>query len=233
MVQQSQSDAFPVSQAIADREAPARSRSGKDRRGDILDAAAKVITQRGLAEARIADVAELASVSTGLVLYYFESKERLLSEALMQLNDRYYLRVSRELGGLATAREQLERLIDLSVPGLLPGEDRREEWVLWVEVWAKALRDPVMAKEREILDRRWRDSIATVIRAGQASGEFPQGDAEEIALRLASMMDGLSIQVVMNDATVTPERMKRTCMQVAEREVGFGISDGREDVDEG
>ncbi len=196
----------------------------QDRRTEILGAAARVITARGLAETRIADVAADAGVSPGLVIYYFETKDRLLAEALAQLNDRFYLQVSRNLSGLASAREQLERLIDLSVPGLLgEEEDRREEWSLWVEVWGRALRDPAMASEREVLDRRWRDSIATVIRTGQASGEFPRGDANDQALRLAGLMDGLAIQVVLNDAVVTPERMKRTCMEVAAREIGFEL----------
>ncbi len=193
-----------------------------DRRTEILEAAARVITERGLAETRIADVAADAAVSPGLVIYYFETKDRLLAEALAQLNDRSYLQVSRDLRGLTSAREQLERLIDLSVPGLLgEEEDRREEWSLWVEVWGRALRDPAMAREREVLDRRWRDSIATVIRGGQGSGEFPSGDADDQALRLAGLMDGLAIQVVLNDTVVTPDRMKRTCMEVAAREIGF------------
>ena len=37
-----------------------------------------VITDRGLAETRISDIAERAGVSPGLILYYFESKDRLL-----------------------------------------------------------------------------------------------------------------------------------------------------------
>lgn len=194
----------------------------EDRRAQILDAATAVIFERGLADSRIADVAERAGVSAGLVLYYFESKERLLTEALAHLNDRFYLQVSRDMRDLPTARAKLERLIDLSVPGLLEGDDdRRDEWALWMEVWGRALRDPQMAKEREVLDRRWRETMATVIRDGQESGEFPAADAEELALRLTAVMDGLSVQVVLNDAVVTPERMKQTCLDVAAREIGF------------
>ena len=58
----------------------------KDRHQEILDAAAKVITDRGLAETRISDIAEEAGVSPGLILYYFDSKDRLLAEALTYAN---------------------------------------------------------------------------------------------------------------------------------------------------
>jgi len=196
----------------------------RDRHQEIVEAAARVITERGLAETRIADIAEQAGVSPGLILYYFESKDRLLSEALTYANDQFYLRMSREIRRIPSAREQLRRLVDLSVPGYLPEYGRLDEWALWIEVWVRALRDAEMAKDREALDQRWRNQIAEIVRTGQASGEFTSAvPAEELALRLACLIDGLAIQVVMNDPQVTPERMHRTCMEVAANELGFRL----------
>ena len=197
--------------------------TARDRHQEILDAAARVITERGLAETRISDIAEQAGVSPGLILYYFQSKDRLLSEALTFANDRFYLRTSREMRRIPSARAQLERLIDLSVPGYLPEYERLDEWALWIEVWVRALRDPDLAKDREVLDKRWRSSIADIIRTGQRSGEFPTGDADEIALRLGSLIDGLAIQVIMNDSEVSPERMRGACLDVAARLIGFEL----------
>ncbi len=200
-----------------------RQKPTKDRRQEILDAAARVITERGLAETRISDVAEAAGVSPGLILYYFDSKDRLLSEALTYANDQFYLRMSREIRRIPSAREQLRRLVDLSVPGYMPEYGKLDEWALWIEVWVRALRDSEMAKDREALDQRWRQSIADIIRAGQATGEFGPGDADELALRLGSLIDGLAIQVIMNDSQVTPERMHRACMEIAARELTFEL----------
>lgn len=200
-----------------------RPKGTKDRHHEILDAAARVITERGLADTRISDVAEAAGVSPGLILYYFESKDRLLSEALTYANDQFYLRMSREIRRISSAREQLRRLVDLSVPGYLAEYGKLDEWALWIEVWVRALRDPQMAKDRELLDQRWRQSIADIVRAGQASGEFAAGDADELALRLGSLIDGLAIQVAMNDSQVTPERMHRACMEVAANLIGFEL----------
>jgi AcrR family transcriptional regulator len=193
----------------------------KDRHQEILDAAARVITERGLAETRISDIAEQAGVSPGLILYYFDSKDRLLAEALTYANDQFYLRTSRDIRRIASAKEQLRRLIDLSVPGYLPEYGRLDEWALWIEVWVRALRDVEMAKDREVLDQRWRAQIAEIIRAGQASGEFVEGDADALALPIAALIDGLAIQVIMNDSTVTTERMHRSCMEVASHVLGF------------
>ncbi|HEX6332536.1 MAG TPA: TetR/AcrR family transcriptional regulator [Actinomycetota bacterium] len=204
--------------------ATGNAKATKDRHREILDAAARVITERGLAETRISDIAEQAGVSPGLILYYFDSKDRLLAEALTFANDQFYLRTSRETRRMATARDRLRRLVELSVPGLLPEYGRLDEWALWIEVWVRALRDADMAKDREILDERWRAQLADIIRSGVSSGEFSSDtDADELALRIASLIDGLAIQVVLNDSTVTPERMFRTCMEVAAHELGFEL----------
>jgi hypothetical protein len=136
------------------------------------------------------------------------------------------MRTSRELRRIGSAREQLERLVALSVPGLLPEYERLDEWALWIEIWVRALRDPEMAKEREVLDRRWRQSISEIVRHGQTTGEFPSSvDAEETAMILGALIDGLAIQVLMNDSEVTPQRMYRAVMDVAAREIGSELGE--------
>jgi AcrR family transcriptional regulator len=203
----------------------ARQKQAKDRHQEILEAAARVITDRGLAETRISDIADRCGVSPGLILYYFESKDRLLVEALTYANDQFYLRLSRELRRMTSAREQLERVVELSVPGLLPEYERLDEWALWVEIWVRALRDPDMAKEREELDRRWRQSIADIVRRGRSTGEFPDGqDADDLGLVIGALIDGLAIGVLMSDTASTPEKMQRMCMDVASKLIGFTLA---------
>jgi len=202
-----------------------RQKQSKDRHREILEAAARVITDRGLAETRISDIAERCGVSPGLILYYFESKDRLLVEALTWANDNFYLTQSRELRRMTSAREQLDHLITMSVPGLLSDSDRLDEWALWIEIWVRALRDPAMAKEREVLERRWRQSIADIVRHGRSTGEFPENgvDADELGLRIGAFIDGLAIQVLMNDTNVPPERMELACREVAASLIGFAL----------
>jgi AcrR family transcriptional regulator len=205
--------------------ARARQRQSKERHQEILEAAARVITDRGLAETRISDIAERCGVSPGLILYYFASKDRLLIEALTYANDRFYLGLSRELRRMSSGRQQLDRLIELSVPGLLPEFERLDEWALWIETWVRALRDPAMAKEREVLERRWRQSIADIVRHGRSTGEFSENgvDADELGLRIGAFIDGLAIQVLMNDTSMSAERMQQVCREVAASMIGFSL----------
>jgi AcrR family transcriptional regulator len=199
-----------------------RQKPQRDRHQEILETAARVITDRGLADTRIQDIAEACGVSPGLILYYFESKDHLLVEALTWANDQFYLRTARELRKMPSAKDRLARVIELSVPGFLPEYDLLDEWALWLEIWVRALRDPSMAKEREMLDRRWVQSIAELIRYGRQTGEFPADglDADDIAMQLSAMTDGLAIQVMLNDTVTTPQRMYDICTDVAERLIG-------------
>jgi AcrR family transcriptional regulator len=200
-----------------------RQKQQRDRHQEILEAAAQVITDRGLAETRIQDIAARCGVSPGLILYYFESKDRLLVEALTFANDQFYLRLSREMRRMASAKDRLGRLIDMSVPGLLEEYSFLDEWALWLEIWVRALRDPEMAKEREALDRRWVQSIADVIRFGRQTGEFPadRHDADDLAMQIGAVIDGLAIQVLLNDTVLTPRRMQEIVTDVATRLIGY------------
>ena len=196
----------------------------KDRHQEILEAAARVITERGLADTRISDIADRCGVSPGLILYYFESKDRLLVEALTAANDQFYLRLSRELRRMPSAREQLDRVIELSVPGLLPEYSFLDEWALWLEIWVLALRDPAMRKEHEVLNRRWRQSIVDVIRHGRTTGEFPDGsDGDELATQIGALIDGLAVQVLMDGSDLTPDAMLRSCREACAKLIGYAL----------
>jgi AcrR family transcriptional regulator len=183
------------------------------RRPAILTAAAEVISERGVQNTRISDVAERAGTSAPGVLYWFPTKDQLLAEALQFSDDRFYESLTSELEALSSPTDRLARLIEL-----WPAEGDGET-VLWMELWVRALRDPQLAKTRERLDRRWREAIADVVRDGQASGEFGGDDADDLALLLGAVLDGYAIQLALGDPAVTSDVVRRHCLQLAMRGV--------------
>ena len=94
------------------------------------------------------------------------------------------------------------------------------ETVLWMELWVGALRDPHLHTTRERLDRRWRATLADVVREGQAQGEFGPADPDEFALLLGAVMDGFAIQVALGDPDVPPGHVRRECVALAEARLG-------------
>ena len=61
-----------------------RPRVEQHRKPQIVAAAAEVLYERGLFDTRIGDIADRAGTSSATILYYFESKDRLLEEAVDQ-----------------------------------------------------------------------------------------------------------------------------------------------------
>ena len=55
-----------------------------------MEAAVHVIGERGYCDTRIADIAARAGTSSALVIYYFESKDRLLAEALSYSEEQFF-----------------------------------------------------------------------------------------------------------------------------------------------
>ena len=187
---------------------------GHVRRPAILAAAAEVISERGVNGTRISDVAERAGTSAPGVLYWFESKDQLFAEALTFADDRFYEELAAEMERLGSARERLLRVIEL-----WPAEGDYET-VLWMELWVGALRDPHLHATRERLDRRWRATLADVVREGQAQGVFGPADPDEFALLLGAVMDGFAIQVALRDPDVAPGLVRRECVALAEARLG-------------
>ena len=59
-----------------------------------------------------------------------------------------------------------------------------------------------------------------MIRAGQGAGEFGDADADEAALLLSSLLDGLAVQATLHDPDVARERMIRCAFGMAESLLG-------------
>ena len=205
------------------RRARGRRRLSQERRGQILEATARAITERGLADTRVSDIASRAGTSAGLVLYYFGSKDRLLAEALTVAEERFFARVAAELAGIASARQRLVRVVELSCSsdGDTWEDDFRGEMLLWLELWTRSPRDAELGRNRQALDRRWRMVLAEIVADGTASGEFRTVDADDFAVRFSALMDGLAVQVVLEDPEVSIDRMRELCLATAAAELGF------------
>ena len=116
------------------------------RKPQLLAAAAEVIAERGFAATRIADVAERAGTSAPGVLYWFDSRDALLAEALSFAERAFHDDLAAALEPLEDPRARLATLIERSVGG--------DDWVLWIELWTRALRDPQMSRVAPAARRR-------------------------------------------------------------------------------
>ena len=196
------------------------------RREQMLEAAAEIIAQRGFSETRITDVARRVGASPALVVYYFGTKDSLLTEALRYSENAFYEVAAEMLAETPGLRERLETLVRLTC---VPQTDNEVPgaWGLWFDLWAQAFRHPQVAKDRIELDARWRSTIARVVAEGVDAGEIGRVDASAFAVTWSALLDGLSIQVALEDPEVDPDRAFTIAMDFAVTALGLAPSRAR------
>lgn len=190
------------------------------RRGQLLRAALDVISERGFADTRIADVAERVGISPALVIYYFKTKDQLLTEAIRYYEDKWYDDGKRRMDALPTAALRLEEFVAMN---LLTADDPGLESSsrVWLDFWVQAVRNPDVARVRQSSDERWRDVLVTLVHAGQEAGEFARIDADSFAIFLSALLDGLTVQTALGDPTVDPHSAFELCMRYVAGHLGF------------
>jgi AcrR family transcriptional regulator len=196
------------------------------RREQMLRAALEVIAERGYADTRIADVAERTGISPALVIYYFKTKDQLLTEAIRYLENAWYADGQRRMAALPTAAARIEEVVAMTC---LPEADTepRSSWTLWLDFWALAARNPGVASLRQKDDERWRDLISSLVLAGQEAGEFRAVDPDNFGILLSALLDGLAVQIALDDPVVDPTRAFELCMRFIADQLGFAWDGSR------
>jgi AcrR family transcriptional regulator len=190
-----------------------------ERREQMLRAALEVIVERGYADTRIADVAERTGTSPALVIYYFKTRDQLLTEAIRYSEDTWYAENQQRMAEIPTAAGRLEDHIAMIC---LPGNpEPLSYWLLWLDLWAQAPRSPGVAAVRQKSDERWRGTIRSIVLAGQEAGEFAPLDADDFTITLSSLLDGLTVQIALEDPEVPPQRTYELAMRFASGQLGF------------
>jgi AcrR family transcriptional regulator len=194
--------------------------SADGRREQMLRAALEVIAERGYPETRITDVAKQAGTSAALVIYYFKTRDQLLTEAIRFAEDAWYATGTQRMAKIPTAAGRLEEIVAMTcLPEADP--DVARTWLLWLDLWAQAARNQEVAAVRQKFDERWLETIRELVLAGQDSKEFGSVDADDFAIMLSTMLDGLAILIALEDPVVTPARAFELAMRFAAGQLGF------------
>lgn len=192
-----------------------------ERRNEILETTCTVVIERGFAGTRIADVAKRLEVSSSLIHYHFDSKEQLLAEAFAHYANKDVAEMEGEVENAPTALGKLERVIRNYVP---EGSDD-VEWMLWIDGWGEALRNPMMRKISQQLDEQSTELLARIIRNGVESGEFTCPDPNSAAMRLTALVDGLAVQFAAHDGMMNRDQFIDHVRFAAGAEIGIAVGD--------
>jgi uncharacterized protein (TIGR02246 family) len=189
----------------------------EERRTEILEVTCEVVIERGFAATRIADVAKRLGVSSSLIHYHFDSKEQLLAEAFAHYARKDVAEMEAEIEAAPSAVAQLDRLVH----NYVPEGSGDVEWMLWIDGWGEALRNPMMRKISQELDEQSAALAERVIRYGIETGEFACSDPASAAMRLTAVVDGLAVQFAAHDGMMNRAQFIEHVRTLAAWEVGL------------
>ena len=188
-----------------------------ERRAEILEVTCEVVIERGFAATRIADVAKKLGVSSSLIHYHFDSKEQLLAEAFAHYARKDVAEMEAEVEAAPTSVAQLDRVVQ----NYVPEGSNDMEWMLWIDGWGEALRNPMMRKISQELDEQSAELLERVITKGVERAEFVCSNPAAAAMRITAMVDGLAVQFAAHDGMMNRDQLIEHVRTIAAWEVGL------------
>jgi AcrR family transcriptional regulator len=166
-------------------------------RDALLEAARRLILEKGFAATTARDLVAASGTNLGSIGYHYGSREALLSQALEELFDEWT-----ELLARAAFSEQdappHERLAATWKATLATLDEHRALIRAFIEALAHAERSPDYRRQMRDHYRRSRRSVARLVEAALGPDAVAKGaDPMVIALFLIAVFDGLAVQFRM------------------------------------
>lgn len=176
---------------------PLRKASRDVRRQQLIDSTIRVLGQKGYAALTIADVAKAAGLSVGIIIFHFESKDRLLAAVLQFLAEEY--RQHWEAAMEAAGAKPAERLSALLLADFDPAVFTAEKLGAWIAFWGETQGRPTYDQICSGPDAERQQATLKLCRQLIADAGYAVNP--ELAMRtLESLCDGLWLGVAADGA---------------------------------
>jgi AcrR family transcriptional regulator len=180
------------------RQRPTRAQT----RQRLLQAAGEVFAQRGYDRASLDDVATAAGLTKGAVYSSFAGKDDLFYALMRERIDERLALVTEAIERQATVRD-ITRDAGSGLAQLMASQ--RDWHLLFIEFWARAVRDPELHEEFTRERRSVRGLIAQFLqtRATEAGINLP-APADQLAVAVLALSNGIAIEHLADPDTVDP-----------------------------
>jgi AcrR family transcriptional regulator len=173
-------------------------RRAAENRERVLRAAGEVIAERGIELTRYADVARRADVSISTLQYLFGSLDALVVQVVTYQAQGYLASAREHSEAIENPVARLGWVIDHFVTADVGEADARADWLVWVEYWRAAAREPELRRDSHAAYEGWLQIVRDAIDAGVAARAFrPRIDVATAARGILAMSDGFGIQIIL------------------------------------
>ena len=185
-----------------------RKASKEVRRQQLIEATIDSLAKRGYSETTMADVADGAKLSRGIVNFHFESKEKLLVATLQYMYDEYsaHWRNAYEKVGDNTA-DQLKALVAADFDRAICN---KRKLAAWCAFWGEAKSRPTYQALSGARDTAYQNLLSDLCSRLKTEAGY-DFEPQALALALSALLEGLWLRLMMGLEDVSRE----TALQAA------------------
>jgi AcrR family transcriptional regulator len=188
------------------------------RRDEIVAAALRVASLKGMAGTTVRDVAAEMGTSSGLIHHYFSSMDDVLAAAFESAAGADLACTVNAIDACPVAGDKLAAFFSAYTRG-----DEEASFQLWLDAWAAAARRPALAASTRRINLAWQELMARTIDQGIVEGVMRCADTSATAWRAISLLDGLSLQLTAHRGVIERTIAIDWAMANLEHEVGLPI----------
>ncbi len=170
----------------------------QQRREKLLQAAQRAVVVHG-ADVRLKDVADMAGLTSGAILYHFPDVQSLLLEANRAVMERFYDYRLKAIQGIASPGERLV----VTIASGLPVDSDDEDVKLLCALGGAASRYPVYAAMLTMLFDRQVAMYQVILESGAAAGDFRlRSTSETIGRNIVALEDAYGYRMAARHPTI-------------------------------
>jgi AcrR family transcriptional regulator len=185
-----------------------------EKRATIAKAAYDVIATQGIGGATMRAIARQAGCTTGMVVHYFSGKQ----DVLLHAHDHAAQDVRRRMVEHERNHRGVVLLLAL-LDEVLPADARRRgNWKIWMSFWDESVADTGVRNEQSNRVVEWHGRLKRALTQAHAAGEIAASTniRDEVDI-IASLVEGLAIQVIVHRRTISGPRQVRLIREYVRR----------------
>lgn len=154
------------------------------RRKQLINATIYCIDHYGINDVTIAQIAQQAGLSSGIISHYFGGKMGLLKETMLDLMNQLHSTIAEKMAKetALTSKRAIEIIIESNFSANLPKSSTK----VWLSFWAVSMHQPELHRLQKINDNRLYSNLLYHFKR-----LVPEYQAENAARGLAALIDGL------------------------------------------
>ncbi len=196
-----------------------RKSNAKARRAEIAQALYRCIVKQGYLNTSVRDISKEAGIRNGLIHYYFESKDEILSELIQDIVEKYTqnLRALAEDNRDKSSKVRLRLGIDLIFKRIVGNRDLTK---VFFEFWNLSDHNKELRKLLKGCYRDYKRTVETFISDCFRESDKHSIDTGDLAAFLVSAFEGACIMWIADPREFSLTRMSKVTNQLLDPIIG-------------